>query len=79
MAGSARFTWVDRVQVPYFDERTQSSYQALRLRFTWLATGQVLTVYVPATATPDQINTAIVAAGAKDEALEALGAPPAAG
>lgn len=78
MPSSSPFTWVDRVQQDHFDADLNQTIPSWRLRVKWLATGSVLTVWVPvANYTPDQVNAAILAAGAKDEAIEKLGKPAA--
>lgn len=79
MTDAPLYTWIDRAQMPYFDPLLQQSYDAVRCRVIWTATGQPLTVWVPLTKyTPDYVNAQIAAAGAKDDAMAELGAAPAA-
>lgn len=73
MADTAPYSWIDRTPTDYFDPVLNESVRGIRLRVVWTATGTPLTVYLPLTSyTPDQVDAAIKAAGAKEDAIAGL-------
>lgn len=59
----------------WIDPQTGQAVEGYQLTTTWLATGHLLTVRIPQTSyTADNVDRAIRAAGAQDDAIAALGA-----
>lgn len=65
---------VSRVHVNKWDDALQQAVPGWDVRALWVRTGTVLPVFVPDTQyTPENIDQLVRAAGAKDDAIHALG------
>lgn len=68
------YTIIARSQVTQWDAARREAVEGWTLTVKWESTGTILNVFVPlAQYVPDKVDTAIRAAGVKDEAIEALG------
>lgn len=65
---------ISRVHVSQWDDQLQEAVPGWTLKVLWIRTGTVLPIFVPDQSyTPENIDTLVRAAGAKDDAVHALG------
>lgn len=68
------YTILSRSQVNQWDDQLQRAETGWKIAVRWEATSTVFSVFVAdRNYTPDQVDAAIRAAGAKDEQIETLG------
>jgi hypothetical protein len=66
---------VSRYQVNRWDDGLQATVPGFDVKALWFRTGTVLHLFIPAQAyTPDNVDVLIREAGARDDAIGALGA-----
>ena len=74
MPADPTYTLVSRVRVNRWNHDLQRAEEGWNVTARWTATGTLLPVFVPlAQYVPDKVDALIRAAGAKDEAIAALG------
>lgn len=78
MTTPSPYTWISRRPDSWVNQLTNATESGVVVSALWNATQTPIVLKVPqAQYTPDEVNRLILAAGAKEDAMAALGAPPA--